>query len=80
MGSGLELWAGDQGRGLTGCGERALLHGSWPAFCSSRQCPGVAFRAAMDWALVQAKERRPVVCGIHSPLEQSVLAVLLQAR
>ena len=42
--------------------------------------PGVAIRAAMDWALQQASEKRPVVGGFHSPLEQSVLKVLLAAR
>ena len=50
------------------------------AFFASRQCPGVAIRAAMDWALEQARSRQPVVSGFHSPLEQSVLKVLLQAR
>lgn len=49
-------------------------------FFSSRQCPGAAIRAAMDWALEQARSRQPVVSGFHSPLEQSVLTVLLQAR
>lgn len=34
----------------------------------------------MDWALQQARTRQAVIGGFHSPLEQSVLTVLLQAR
>lgn len=34
----------------------------------------------MDWVLQQAKAGQVVVSGFHSPLEQSVLTVLLQAR
>jgi predicted Rossmann fold nucleotide-binding protein DprA/Smf involved in DNA uptake len=34
----------------------------------------------MDWALAQAKTKQPVVSGFHSPLEQSVLNLLLQAH
>jgi predicted Rossmann fold nucleotide-binding protein DprA/Smf involved in DNA uptake len=34
----------------------------------------------MDWALAQAKTKQPVVSGFHSPLEQSVLNLLLQAQ
>ena len=74
------LWTRDQGLALTGCGDQALLDRPLTAFFSSRQCPGVAIRAAMDWALEQARSRQPVVSGFHSPLEQSVLTVLLQAR
>ena len=48
------------------------------AFFASRQCPGTAIRAAMDWALHQARD--VVISGFHSPLEQSVLKVLTQAR
>lgn len=50
------------------------------AFFASRRCSGVAIRAAMDWALEQAGARRTVVGGFHSPLEQSVLHLLLEAR
>lgn len=64
----------------TGLGSQTLLSEPLTAFFSSRQCPGVAIRAAMDWALEQARSRQPVVSGFHSPLEQSVLTVLLQAR
>jgi hypothetical protein len=34
----------------------------------------------MDWALAQARAQQAVIGGFHSPLEQSVLAVLLQAH
>lgn len=64
----------------TGQGNQTLLNGPLTAFFSSRQCPGAAIRAAMDWALEQARTHQPVVSGFHSPLEQSVLTVLLQAR
>ena len=40
----------------------------------------MAIRTAMDWVLQQAKARQVVVSGFHSPLEQSALTVLLQAR
>lgn len=50
------------------------------AFFASRQCPGAAIRVAMDWALQQAVAKSVVISGFHSPLEQSVLTVLLQAR
>ena len=33
----------------------------------------------MDWALQQARAKRVVVSGFHSPLEQSVLKVLTSA-
>lgn len=50
------------------------------AFFASRQCPGTAIRVAMDWALEQARACRTIVGGFHSPLEQSVLRLLLEAR
>ena len=65
---------------LAGLGEQALLTGPMIAFFASRQCPGTAIRAAMDWVLLQAQTRQVVIGGFHSPLEQSVLQVLLQAR
>ncbi|WP_305563905.1 hypothetical protein [Polaromonas sp.] len=49
-------------------------------FFASRQCPGTAIRAAMDWAVAQARGKLPVIGGFHSPLEQSVLEVLLAAH
>ena len=65
---------------VTGVGCESLLAQPMTAFFASRQCPGVAIRAAMDWVLQQAKARQVVVSGFHSPLEQSALTVLLQAR
>lgn len=64
---------------LTGCGSRDLLGQKLTAFFASRQCPGIAIRLAMDWALQQAIVKQPVVSGFHSPLEQSVLKVLMAA-
>ena len=65
---------------LSGIGEPGLLSSHMTAFFASRQCPGTAIRAAMDWALEQASVRRTIVGGFHSPLEQSVLHLLLEAR
>lgn len=62
---------------LTGCGAQELLGLELTAFFASRQCSGLAIRAAMDWALQQAHAKQPVISGFHSPLEQSVLKVLL---
>lgn len=39
----------------------------------------MAIRAATAWALQQASESLSVIGGFHSPLEQSVLRILLQA-
>ena len=50
------------------------------AFFVFRKCPGAAIRVAMDWALQQARVKNVVISGFHSPLEQAVLKVLLQAR
>ncbi len=77
----MKIWhATHQSLALTGVGGQALLAQPMTAFFASRQCPGTAIRAAMDWALQQAKARQAVISGFHSPLEQSVLTVLLQAR
>ena len=65
---------------LAGTGNPDLLDLPMAAFFASRQCPGAAIRAAMDWALQQARAKAVVVSGFHSPLEQSVLKVLIQAR
>lgn len=65
---------------FSGQGNQDLLAQSPCAFLSSRQCPGAAIRAAMDWALARRQDRVPVVSGFHSPLELSVLKVLLQAH
>lgn len=50
------------------------------AFFASRQCPGTAIRLAMDWAIQQAQVKNVVISGFHSPLEQSVLKVLIEAH
>jgi predicted Rossmann fold nucleotide-binding protein DprA/Smf involved in DNA uptake len=65
---------------LQGLGNAALLNQRLIAFFSSRQCTGAAISAAMDWAVQQTRAKQPVISGFHSPLEQSVLTVLLQAR
>ena len=68
------------GIAVTGLGHQALLNVPMMAFFASRQCPGTAIRAATEWALQQAKTRQVVISGFHSPLEQSVLQLLLIAR
>lgn len=60
-------------------GEKALFSVPMTAFFASHQCSGAAIRAAMDWALQQVKARQVVISGFHSPLERSVLEVLLTA-
>ena len=65
---------------LLGMGNQALLPEALIAFFASRQCPGTAIRSATDWAMAQAKARQAVISGFHSPLEQSVLQLLLHAR
>ena len=53
-------------RSLTGTGNANLLDLPMTAFFASRQCPGAAIRAAMDWALQQAKLKTVVISGFHS--------------
>jgi hypothetical protein len=65
---------------VTGMGRQDILAAPMTAFFASHQCPGTAIRAAMDWALGQAREKKVVVSGFHSPLEQSVLKVLIAAH
>lgn len=65
--------------GTQGVGNASLLDQPLTAFFASRQCSGVAIRAAMAWAIEQALNKSPVISGFHSPLEQSVLEVLLTA-
>lgn len=74
----LSFWAleGDE----RGIGNAGLLDLPLTAFFVSRQCPGTAIRAAMDWAVEQARAKNPVISDFHSPLEQSVLKVLFAAR
>lgn len=64
---------------VCGLGSVALLQGPLTAFFASRQCPGTAIRAATGWALQQAQAGGVVIGGFHSPLEQSVLRLLLEA-
>ena len=65
---------------LRGLGAADLLTGPMTAFFASRQCPGSAIRAATAWAVQQARDHRTVVGGFHSPLEQSVLRLLLEGK
>jgi len=65
--------------GAQGVGNASLLDQPLTAFFASRQCTGAAIRAAMMWAIEQALNRSPIISGFHSPLEQSVLEVLLTA-
>ena len=77
----MQTWQKTHGKhSLTGIGNPDLLDLPLTAFFASRQCPGVAIRTAMDWVLQQAKAGQVVASGFHSPLEQSALTVLLQAR
>jgi len=65
---------------ITGLGCQELLTLPMAAFFASRQCTGTAIRLAMDWAIQQAQARNVVISGFHSPLEQSVLKVLIEAH
>ena len=73
----LSVWSLEGGG--HGIGNAELLTEPLTAFFASRQCPGVAIRTAMDWAVEQARSKNPVISGFHSPLEQSVLEVMLTA-
>lgn len=73
----LSLWHLEGG--TQGVGNASLLDQPLTAFFASRQCPGVAIRLAMAWAIEQARSKNPVISGFHSPLEQSVLEVMLTA-
>jgi len=65
--------------GERGIGNATLLIQALTAIFASRQCSGTAIRAAMTWAIEQVRSKNPVISGFHSPLEQSVLEVLLTA-
>ena len=65
---------------VAGLGYQNLLDSPMTAFFASRQCPGFAIRAAMDWALQQAQAKNVVIGGFYSPLEQYILAVLIEAH
>ncbi len=73
----LSFWSLETGE--RGIGNATLLTQPLTAFFASRQCSGVAIRAAMGWAIEQARSKSPVISGFHSSLEQSVLEVLLTA-
>jgi len=66
------------GMALGGVGAAGLLQRPLTAFFASRQCPGSAIRAATAWALQQARGQHTVIGGFHSPLEQSVLRLLIE--
>jgi len=61
-------------------GNAELLTCPLTAFFASCRCSGRAIRAAMDWAVEQARAKTPLIGGFHSPLEQSVLEVMLVAH
>ncbi len=73
----LSFWQKD---GVAGVGNMALLEQPLTAFFASRRCSGRAIRAAMDWIVEQARMKTPLIGGFHSPLEQSVLEVMLSAH
>ena len=76
MKSLLSFWQKGKIRGV---GDEALLEQPLTAFFASRRCTGKAIRAAMDWAVEQARNKTPLIGGFHSPLEQSVLEVMMAA-
>lgn len=73
----LSFW---QREGFSGTGNAGLLECPLTAFFASRRCSGRAIRVAMDWAVEQARSKTPLIGGFHSPLEQSVLEVMLAAH
>ena len=74
------VWLAERrGQAVCGMGAAALLQEPLVAFFASRQCPGTTIRAGTQWALQQARQRVVLVGGFHSPLEQSVLRLLLEA-
>lgn len=77
----VDVWRGEvNDSAISTKGNRRLLEPARTAFFASRRCPGTAIRAAMDWALAQVGERQTVISGFHSPLERSVLQLLLEAH
>ncbi|HEY3326151.1 MAG TPA: hypothetical protein VGK14_03160 [Novimethylophilus sp.] len=65
---------------VSGVGNATYLELPLTAFFASRRCSGRAIRAAMDWSVQQASIKTPLIGGFHSPLEQSVLEVMLAAQ
>lgn len=56
-----------------------MLDAPLTAFFASRTSSGTAIRAAMDWAVAQVRTHQAVVSGFHSPVEQAVLRLCMQA-
>ena len=77
MKSLLSFWRNGE---VVGVGEEALLKYPLTAFFASRRCSGKAIRTTMDWVVEQALNKKPLIGGFHSPLEQSVLEVMLTAH
>jgi hypothetical protein len=76
----LLLSAWQLGDGSTGLGDKALFNLPLTAFFASRQCPGNAIHTAMDWAVKQVRDKTPLIGGFQSPLEKSVLEIVLAAK
>ena len=74
----LSVWRLEDGS--AGVGDKGLLGRPLTAFFASRQCPGSAIRAALDWAVEQARNKTPLIGGFQSPLELSVLKIALTAK
>ena len=66
--------------GEHGIGEQTLVARSLTAFFASRKCPGSAIRTTMDWAVEQARKKTPLIGGFQSPLERSVMEIVLAAK
>lgn len=67
-------------RHWTGVGEAVLLNQHLIGLICSRQCPGNILLETLDRAAGWAEERRIVLSGFHSPLEQQVLHSLLRRK
>lgn len=59
----LSFWSLEGGE--RGIGNASLLNQPLTAFFASRQCSGAAIRAAMDWAVKQARSKSPVIRALH---------------
>ncbi len=66
--------------GSRGIGDKGLFELPLTAFFASRQCPGPAICDGIDWAVAQARNKTPLIGGFQSPLECSVLEIVLAAR
>jgi predicted Rossmann fold nucleotide-binding protein DprA/Smf involved in DNA uptake len=68
---------------LTLLGNAALLDAALPtatAFFCSVQCPGSLILQSYDLAQAWRSEGRAVISGFHTPIEQSVLTILLRGK